>query len=105
MDITEGDKSLNRDYIMTLVTRALERFDKHIGDGATPLTRPPPRWCTSRARVRYTLDAEAVYNKAAEGLEALESSVSYTLPAQDVKAPDFEALRTELMREPAGRLL
>lgn len=49
---------------------------------------------------QITLDAEAVYNKAVEGLKALESSVSYTLPAQDVKAPDFEALHTELMREP-----
>ena len=100
VDITEGDKSLNRDYIMTLVTRALERFDKHIGDGSYTVDEAASEMVYIKGAGQITLDAEAVYNKAVEGLKALESSVSYTLPAQDVKAPDFEALHTELMREP-----
>lgn len=100
VDITEGDKSLNRDYIMTLVTRALERFDKHIGDGSYTVDEAASEMVYIKGAGQIKLDAEDVYAKAVEGLEALESSVSYALPAQDVTAPDFNALHTELMREP-----
>lgn len=100
VDITEGDKSLNRDYIMTLVTRALERFDKHIGDGSYTVDEAASEMVYIKGAGQIKLDAEDVYAKAVEGLKALESSVSYALPAQDVTAPDFNALHTELMREP-----
>lgn len=100
VDITEGDKSLNRDYIMTLVTRALERFDKHIGDGSYTVDEAASEMVYIKGAGQIKLDAEDVYAKAVEGLKALESSISYALPAQDVTAPDFNALHTELMREP-----
>lgn len=100
VDITEGDKSLNRDYIMALVTRALERFDKHIGDGSYTVDEAASEMVYIKGAGQIKLDAEDVYAKAVEGLKALESSVSYALPAQDVTAPDFNALHTELMREP-----
>lgn len=100
VDITEGDKSLNRDYIMTLVTRALERFDKHIGDGSYTVDEAASEMVYIKGAGQIKLDAEDVYAKAVEGLKALESSVSYALPAQNVTAPDFNALHTELMREP-----
>lgn len=100
VDITEGDKSLNRDYIMTLVTRALERFDKHIGDGSYTVDEAASEMVYIKGAGQIKLDAEDVYAKAVEGLKALESSVSYSLPAQNVTAPDFNALHTELMREP-----
>lgn len=100
VDITEGDKSLNRDYIMVLVTRALERFDKHIGDGSYTVDEAASEMVYIKGAGQIKLDAEDVYAKAVEGLKALESSVSYALPAQDVTAPDFNALHTELMREP-----
>lgn len=100
VDITEGDKSLNRDYIMALVTRALERFDKHIGDGSYTVDEASSEMVYIKGAGQIKLDAEDVYAKAVEGLKALESSVSYALPAQDVTAPDFNALHTELMREP-----
>ena len=100
VDITEGDKSLNRDYIMTLVTRALERFDKHIGDGSYTVDEAASEMVYIKGAGQRKLDAEDVYAKAVEGLKALESSVSYSLPAQNVTAPDFNALHTELMREP-----
>lgn len=100
VDITEGDKLLNRDYIMTLVTRALERFDKHIGDGSYTVDEAASEMVYIKGAGQIKLDAEDVYAKAVEGLKALESSVSYALPAQDVTAPDFNALHTELMREP-----
>lgn len=100
VDITEGDKSLNRDYIMTLVTRALERFDKHIGDGSYTVDEAASEMVYIKGAGQIKLNAEDVYAKAVEGLKALESSVSYALPAQDVTAPDFNALHTELMREP-----
>lgn len=100
VDITEGDKSLNRDYIMALVTRALERFDKHIGDGSYTIDEAASEMVYIKGAGQIKLDAEDVYAKAVEGLKALESSVSYALPAQDVTAPDFNALHTELMREP-----
>ena len=100
VDITEGDKSLNRDYIMALVTRALERFDKHIGDGSYTVDEAASGMVYIKGAGQIKLDAEDVYAKAVEGLKALESSVSYALPAQDVTAPDFNALHTELMREP-----
>ena len=100
VDITEGDKSLNRDYIMTLVTRALERFDKHIGDGSYTVDEAASEMVYIKGAGQIKLDAEDVYAKAVEGLKALESSVSYSLPAQDVTAPDFNALHAELMREP-----
>ena len=100
VDITEGDKSLNRDYIMTLVTRALERFDKHIGDGSYTVDEASSEMVYIKGAGQIKLDAEDVYAKAVEGLKALESSVNYALPAQDVTAPDFNALHTELMREP-----
>lgn len=100
VDITEGDKSLNRDYIMALVTRALERFDKHIGDGSYTVDEAASEMVYIKGAGQIKLDAEDVYAKAVEGLKALESSVSYALPAQDVTAPDFSALHTELMREP-----
>lgn len=100
VDITEGDKSLNRDYIMALVTRALERFDKHIGDGSYIVDEAASEMVYIKGAGQIKLDAEDVYAKAVEGLKALESSVSYALPAQDVTAPDFNALHTELMREP-----
>ena len=100
VDITEGDKSLNRDYIMTLVTRALERFDKHIGDGSYTVDEVASEMVYIKGAGQIKLDAEDVYTKAVEGLKALESSVSYALPAQNVTAPDFNALHTELMREP-----
>ena len=100
VDITEGDKSLNRDYIMTLVTRALERFDKHIGDGSYTVDEAASEMVYIKGAGQIKLDAEDVYAKAVEGLKALENSVSYALPAQDVTAPDFNALHTELMREP-----
>lgn len=100
VDITEGDKSLNRDYIMALVTRALERFDKHIGDGSYTVDEAASEMVYIKGAGQIKLDAEDVYTKAVEGLKALESSVSYALPAQNVTAPDFNALHTELMREP-----
>lgn len=100
VDITEGDKSLNRDYIMALVTRALERFDKHIGDGSYTVDEAASEMVYIKGAGQIKLNAEDVYAKAVEGLKALESSVSYALPAQDVTAPDFNALHTELMREP-----
>ena len=100
VDITEGDKSLNRDYIMALVTRALERFDKHIGDGSYTVDEAASEMVYIKGAGQIKLDAEDVYAKAVEGLKALESSVSYALPAQNVTAPDFNALHTELMREP-----
>lgn len=100
VDITEGDKSLNRDYIMALVTRALERFDKHIGDGSYTVDEAASEMVYIKGAGQIKLDAEDVYAKAVEGLKALENSVSYALPAQDVTAPDFNALHTELMREP-----
>lgn len=100
VDITEGDKSLNRDYIMALVTRALERFDKHIGDGSYTVDEAASEMVYIKGAGQIKLDAEDVYAKAVEGLKALESSVSYALPAQDVTAPDFNALHTELMRKP-----
>mgnify|MGYP005968658085 FL=1 len=100
VDITEGDKSLNRDYIMALVTRALERFDKHIGDGSYTVDEAASEMVYIKGAGQIKLDAEDVYAKAVEGLKALESSISYALPAQDVTAPDFNALHTELMREP-----
>ena len=67
VDITEGDKSLNRDYIMTLVTRALERFDKHIGDGSYTVDEAASEMVYIKGAGQITLDAEAVYNKAVEG--------------------------------------
>ncbi len=100
VDITEGDKSLNRDYIMALVTRALERFDKHIGNGSYTVDEAASEMVYIKGAGQIKLDAEDVYAKAVEGLKALESSVSYALPAQNVTAPDFNALHTELMREP-----
>lgn len=100
VDITEGDKSLNRDYIMALVTLALERFDKHIGDGSYTVDEAASEMVYIKGAGQIKLDAEDVYAKAVEGLKALESSVSYALPAQNVTAPDFNALHTELMREP-----
>lgn len=100
VDITEGDKSLNRDYIMALVTRALERFDKHIGDGSYTVDEAASEMVYIKGAGQIKLNAEDVYAKAVEGLKALESSVSYALPAQNVTAPDFNALHTELMREP-----
>lgn len=100
VDITEGDKSLNRDYIMALVTRALERFDKHIGDGSYTVDEAASEMVYIKGAGQIKLDAEDVYAKAVEGLKALESSVSYALPAQNITAPDFNALHTELMREP-----
>ena len=85
---------------MTLVTRALERFDKHIGDGSYIVDEAASEMVYIKGAGQIKLDAEDVYAKAVEGLKALESSVSYALPSQDVTAPDFNALHTELMREP-----
>lgn len=100
VDVTTGDRLLDRDYIMNIITRALERFERHVGDGSYTIDEAASEMVYYKGAGQIKLDAEDVYSQAVEGLRTLETEISYRLGSQSVTAPDFAALHEELAREP-----
>lgn len=99
-DVADGGKAYNREYIMTLISRALERFEKYVGDGEYRVDEAASEMVYYKGAGEIKLDAEDVYKQVIAGLDTLEEEISYKLADRSVKAPDFAALHEELAREP-----
>lgn len=100
VDITEGDKALDESYIRSCIDKGIERFEKRTADKGYVVNEEKEELRIVKGAGQMKLDSQKLYALVTQALHNGELLVEYGDIDSEITMPDFNAIHTELAREP-----
>lgn len=100
MDVGDANRSLNHEYIRQTVDSGIAKFLNATADRDYRTYDEEGLLVLVKGAGQMELDSNELCQKIEQALAEGEDSVVYMKLARDLQMPDFDALHTELAREP-----
>lgn len=92
VDVDNGKRTINEDYVRACVNEAADKLDAAFSDGEYKIDEARAVLTMVKGGGRMQLDREALYSAVTEALKAGEESISFDKFNTDISKPDFQAI-------------
>lgn len=101
VDVSRGLRNVDVNYIDALVGICIDRIQSGMGEEGYTVDTKADELIMTKGGSALDINREDFRNAIINALQAGESELTYTRLNSEPKAPDFEAIHTELWKEPA----
>lgn len=100
VDVSEGARAINSDYIRGLVDEALKKQDEVTADEGYQVDEEKAVLTMMKGAGQIRMDPDAVCSAVVAALESGQKNIRYTTLSSEPRMPDFQAIYDELAIEP-----